>query len=215
MAPYLDHLLAWNYRVTKSSTQAPLCIEWYEEMYGGSYPGEILKPAFQGDVPAQLNALVGAAAKLQSIYGTWKVAYGDIYRIQRHADVAEFVDIPFDDAQPSLPCLGSHGPMGVVFTQYYTPAIQIPFVKTIKKHYGVVGLTYLGVFDVWRPGTRWHVVAIWPNGDPRSPHFFDQAKLLSECKLKPDLFDLDEVKSACRRSYHPGEVAARKLHNSL
>jgi penicillin amidase len=207
VAPYLDHLLAWNFRVTKTSTQAPLCIEWYEDLYGGTYPGEVLKPAFQGDVPAQLAALVNAAAKLQSIYGTWKVAYGDVYRIQRHADVAEFIDIPFDDAQPSLPCIGSHGPMGVVFTQYYTPPIQIPFVKTIKKHYGVVGLTYMGVFefaDKVRGGT---LLQFGASGDPRSPHFFDQAKLLSECKLKPDLFDWDEVKSACRRSYHPGEVA--------
>ena len=68
--------------------------------------------------------------------------------------------------------------MGVVFTQYYTPAIQIPFVKSIKKHYGVVGLTYLGVFefgDKVRGGT---LVQFGASGDPHSPHFFDQAKLL-------------------------------------
>jgi acyl-homoserine-lactone acylase len=206
VAPYLEHLLEWNYRVTKTSTQAPLCVEWYEELYGGSYPGEVLKPAFQGNVPLQLSALVQAAAKLQSIYGTWKVAYGDIYRIQRHADVAELIDIPFDDAQPSLACIGSHGPMGVVFTQYYTPAIQIPFVRSIKNHYGVVGLTYMGVFefgDKVRGGT---LVQFGASGDPRSPHFFDQARLLSDCKVKPELFDWDEVEATCRRSYHPGET---------
>ena len=206
VAPYLEHLLDWNYRVTQTSTQAPLCVEWYEELYGGNYPGEELKPGFQGNVPLQLSALVQAAAKLQSIYGSWKVAYGDIYRIQRHADVAEIIDIPFDDAQPSLPCIGSHGPMGVVFTQYYTPAIQIPFVKSIKNHYGVVGLTYLGVFEFGDKCTGGTLVQFGASGDPNSPHFFDQAKLLSECKVKPELFDWAEIQAACRRSYHPGET---------
>ena len=198
VAPYLAHLLEWDYRVTQQSTQAPLCVAWYEELYGGSYPGEILKPAYQGNVPLQLAALVQAAANLQTTYGSWKVPYGEIYRIQRHADVAELVDIPFDDAQPSLPSIGSHGPMGVIFTQYYTPVIQIPFVKSIKKHYGVVGLTYLGVFefgDKVRGGT---LVQFGESGDPRSPHFFDQAQLLSECKTKPELFDWDEIKTMCR-----------------
>ncbi|MBI2826031.1 MAG: penicillin acylase family protein [Planctomycetia bacterium] len=213
VAPYIEHLLAWNYRVTKESTQAPLCVAWYEEMYGATYPGETLKPAYQDNVRLQFEALVHAAAKLQATYGKWKVAYGDIYRIQRHADVAELFDIPFDDNVASLPCVGSHGPMGVVFTQYYSPSIRIPFVRTINNHYGVVGLTYLGVFefgDKVRGGT---LLQFGSSGDPRSPHFIDQAKLLSECKVKPDLFDWEEVLADARQSYHPGEtqpITARK-----
>ncbi len=205
VAPYLEHLLAWNYRVTKTSTQAPLCVEWYEEMYGATYPGETLKEAYQGNTSLQLSALVQAASKLQTTYGSWKVAYGDIYRIQRHANVAELFDIPFDDALPSLPCVGSHGPMGVVFTQYYSPTVQIPFVRALKKHYGVVGLTYLGVFEFGEKVRGGTLVQFGASGDPNSPHFFDQAKLLSDCKVKPELFDWDDVKAACRKVYHPGE----------
>jgi len=206
--PYLAHLLDWDFRVTQTSTQAPLCVEWYVELYGGNYPGEVMKAAYQGEVELQLAALVQAASKLQTTYGTWKVAYGDIYRIQRHANVAELIDIPFDDAQPSLPCIGSHGPMGVVFTQYYTPSIQIPFVKSIKNHYGVVGLTYLGVFEFGDKITGGTLLQFGSSGDPNSPHYFDQAKLLSECKVKPHLFYWDDVKAACRRPYHPGESSA-------
>ncbi|MES1213684.1 MAG: penicillin acylase family protein [Singulisphaera sp.] len=206
VAPYLKHLLDWDYRVTQESTQAPLCVEWYEEMYGGNYPGETLKPAYQGDTTLQLSALVQAASKLQTTYGSWKVAYGDVYRIQRHGDVAEIIDIPFDDSLPSLPCIGSHGPMGVVFTQYYTPTIQIPFVKSLKKHYGVVGLTYLGVFEFGEKITGGTLLQFGASGDPNSPHFFDQAQLLSECKTKPHLFYWDDVQAACRKPYHPGET---------
>jgi acyl-homoserine-lactone acylase len=43
------------------------------------------------------------------------------------------------------------------------------------------------------------------NGDPKSPHYFDQAELLSERKMKPELFTKKEVLSGALKSYHPGE----------
>jgi hypothetical protein len=43
------------------------------------------------------------------------------------------------------------------------------------------------------------------SGDPASPHFFDQAKLLHEKRLKPELFTKQQVLAGAVRSYHPGE----------
>ncbi|MEX0711812.1 MAG: penicillin acylase family protein [Pirellulales bacterium] len=204
-APYLEHLLGWNCRTTADSTQAALCVAWYEAMYGTIYPGETLQERFVNDVPLRFKALIDAAAKLRSIHGDWRVPWGDVYRIQRHADVADFINVPFDDSLPSLPCLGSHGPMGVVFTQYYTPTIRLPFGKNyLSKHYGVVGYTYTGVFEFGpriRGATLSHFGA---SGDPESPHYFDQAKLLSECRLKPELFYRADVLAGAKRSYSPG-----------
>lgn len=208
VGPYIEHLLAWNYRVTQTSTQAPLCVEWYEEMYGGNYPGEIIKPEFRDNIALQFQALERAASKLQTTYGKWQVAYGDIYRIQRPPNVAELFEIPFDDDKPSLPCIGSHGPMGVVFTCYYTPTIRIPLVRTSLKHYGVIGLTYLGVFEFGEKVTGGSLLQFGSSGDPKSPHFLDQAKLLSECKTKPALFDWEEIRADARRTYHPGDLTA-------
>ena len=50
---------------------------------------------------------------------------------------------------------------------------------------------------------RW--VHDWPppvgsSGDPKSPHFLDQAKLLSECKTKSALFEWDEIRADARRN---------------
>jgi len=205
VAPYLEHLLAWDRRVSAESTQAPLCVAWYDEMYGSGYPGETLKPHMVDNLPLQFKALLQAAAKLQGTFGTWKPAWGDIYRIQRHADVAEFLDIPFDDKVASLPCQGAHGPMGVVFTQYYTPSLHIPFVKTVKKRYGVVGLTYAGVFEFGDKVRGATVVQFGASADPKSPHFLDQAQLLSQKKFKPELFEWDEIKAASKLVYHPGQ----------
>lgn len=203
--PYIEHLLDWDCRVTHESTQAALCVAWYEQLYGNTYPGETLKERFVGDLPQQFRALVKAAAILRTTYGDWRVAWGDIYRIQRQANVADLVRVPFTDKEPSLPSAGAHGPMGVIFTQYYTPSINIPFVKSVKKHYGVIGYTYMGVFEFGERVQGATVVNFGASGDPRSPHYFDQAKLLSEQKLKPELFYWEDVLAGAKSVYQPGE----------
>jgi hypothetical protein len=98
--------------------------------------------------------------------------------------------------------------MGVVFTGYYTPTIRIPFVRTTIKHYGVIGLTYLGLFEFGDKVTGGSLLQFGASGDPKSPHFMDQGRLLSECKVKPSLFEWDEIRADARRTYHPGDVAS-------
>ena len=43
------------------------------------------------------------------------------------------------------------------------------------------------------------------SGDAKSPHYFDQAKLFSQRKLKTAWFYPDDVLANAQRSYHPGE----------
>ncbi len=90
MAPYLEHLLDWDCKGTIESTQATLCIAWYEELYGFGYPAETLKPQYVSNVPEQLKALVAAARKLENKFGDWKMPYGEVNRLQRHANVSDF-----------------------------------------------------------------------------------------------------------------------------
>lgn len=203
--PYLEHLLDWDCRSTHESTQATLCVAWYEQLYGGGYPGEQLKERFTDNMPLRFEALVKAAGDLRSMHGDWRVPFGETHRIQRHADVADLVNVPFDDRLPSLPCAGTHGPMGVIFTQYYTPTIRIPFVKTVSKHYGLIGYTYAGVFEFGERVQGATLVQFGASGDPRSPHFFDQAKLLSRQEFKPELFYWEDVISGAKSGYHPGQ----------
>jgi acyl-homoserine-lactone acylase len=203
--PFIEHLLDWDCRTSNESTQATLCVAWYQELYGGGYPGEQIKDRFVNDLPLRFEALAKAAADLQSTHGDWKVPWGQIYRIQRHANVADLVNVPFDDRRPSLPSAGAHGPMGVIFTQYYTPTIRVPFVKTVSKHYGVIGYTYVGVFEFGDRVRGATLVQFGASGDPKSPHYFDQAQLLSAQKLKPELFYWEDVLASARYGYHPGE----------
>jgi acyl-homoserine lactone acylase PvdQ len=204
--PYLEHLLAWDGRITAASTEATLCEAWYELLYGPGYPGETLRPEFEGNLAAQLNALVRTAEKLIDIHGRWTIPYGELFRIQRPSRVADLTDARFSDGRASLPSLGGHGPMGVAFTQYYSPTIAIPLVNAPKRRYALVGTSYLAAWEFAPEGVRGaSLVPFGTCGDPHSPHYFDQAKLLSEQRLKPEHFTEQQIARHAVRIYHPGE----------
>ena len=204
--PYLEHLLAWDAQITADSTAASLCHAWYEQMYGVTYPGEQLRELYRDNPRQQLEALVSTANRLRSMHGTWQVPYGKLYRSQRPPQIADLTDARFDDAAPSLKLLGGHGPMGVIFTQYYTPSLEIPFLISQRKRYGIVGTSYLATWDFSPSGVRGaSLVPFGTSGDPDSPHFFDQARLMSARQLKPELFTTQEVLTSAMQSYHPGE----------
>ena len=207
--PYFEHLLNWDGRSSVTSTQTTLCVAWYEEMYGVDYPGETLRARFEDDMPARFEALEHAAIRLLATHGDWRIAWGDVHRAQRPANVADLLDLPFDDDLPSLPCAGAHGPMGIIFTQYYTPVVRIPFVKTRRRHYGVIGYTYVAVYEFGERVRGASLVQFGASGDPQSPHYMDQATLLSQGKLKPELYYWEDVLADAKRSYRPGDLAPR------
>jgi acyl-homoserine-lactone acylase len=206
--PYLTHLLDWNCKGTVESTQATLCVAWYEELYGFGYPAETLKKEFVANVPEQFKALVTAAKKLESNFGKWRVPYGDVNRLQRHPDISDFYKIPYSDTLPSLPSAGMPGPPGVVFTMYFTPTIYFPPFKLMKNHYAVVGTSYLSIVEFGDRAKSKSLLQFGESGDPKSPHFFDQAALLSKKQLKESPLYWDEVESAAKRVYHPGDKPA-------
>jgi acyl-homoserine lactone acylase PvdQ len=207
--PYFRHLLDWDCRCSIHSTQATLCVAWYEQLYGVllSSTLETLRPEMLSDVSAQFQALITAATKLQSLYGSWKVPYGDVNRLQRHANIADFFDkIPFNDRLPSLPLAGVQGPVGAVFTVYYTP--PLPIMRPMMKRYAVVGSSYMASIEFTDRIKTKSLLQYGESGHADSPHFFDQAKLLSDRRLKEAWFYWDDVLAHAKQSYHPGEEVA-------
>jgi acyl-homoserine-lactone acylase len=204
--PYLDHLLAWDARITSGSTEATLCHAWYEQLYGMKYPGEEMLERYRDKPEAQLAALVRAAERLQGLHGTWQLPYVDLYRSQRIPQLSDLTDARFADNAPSQASLAGHGPMGVIFTQYYTPCLQIPFVISQRKRYGIVGTSYLATWEFRPDGVRGaSLVPFGTSGDPDSPHYFDQSELLANNKFKPELFTKQQVFAGAKQSYHPGK----------
>ncbi|REK11162.1 MAG: hypothetical protein DWQ37_14610 [Planctomycetota bacterium] len=198
--PLMDHLLDWNCKSSLDSTPTTLCVAWYEELYGRGYPVETLKPEFMGNYAKQLEALVTAAGKLESLYGDWRVKWGDVSRMQRHPDVTAAALVPFSDDKPSLPCAGVPGPLGVVFNTYYVP----PNNKH-KKQYGVVGHSFVGAYEFGDKVNASTILQFGTSSDPESPHYMDQAELYSKRQFKPAWFEWSDVLAHAQQSYHPGE----------
>ena len=95
--------------------------------------------------------------------------------------------------------------MGVIFTQYYTPSLKIPFIKTIRNRYALVGPTYLAAYE-FGPTFRGATVSVFgSSGDPQSPHFQDQAALLADGRMKDELFDWEQIAAGAAEKYHPGQ----------
>ncbi len=197
--PYFEHLCDWDCRSSLDSTQTTLCVLWYQNLYGQGYPVETLKPEFVDNPAAKFKALVAAGEALKALYGDWKVRWGEVSRMQRHANVTEYAKIPFTDAKPSLPCAGAPGPLGVVFNTYYVPPDQ-----RHKKQYGIVGGSFIGVYEFGDKVQAATILQFGQSADPNSPHFMDQAALYSKQQFKPAWFEWSDVLAHAKKSYHPG-----------
>ena len=201
-APYLNHLLDWDFKSSATSTQTTLCVQWYEELYGRGYPVETLKPEFVKDISARFRALVKAASKLEQTFGSWKVPYGDVHRLQRFENMPNAAAVPFSDNKPSLPQVGVRGPLGVAFTVYHTPTDPN---RDRKNRYAVVGASFMGVYEFGDRVKAKTYLHYGQSGNADSPHFFDQAYLLSNRQFKDAWFYWDDVMAHAKAVYHPGE----------
>ena len=95
--------------------------------------------------------------------------------------------------------------MGVALTQYYSPSVVIPLVISQRRRYAMVGASYMAAWQFTPAGVEGaSLVPFGASGDPLSSHYFDQAQLLSERRMKPERFTEQQVIRHAVRSYRPG-----------
>jgi acyl-homoserine lactone acylase PvdQ len=137
-----------------------------------------------------LQSLDAASDRLQADFGTWKTPWGDINRFQRLP--------PFSDAAPSIP---------VGFTSAVWGSLASfgarPYNGT-KKWYGTSGNSFVAVVEFGKQVRAMAVTAGGESGDPKSPHFNDQAKRYSTGGLREVYFYPAQLKGHTEKQYHPG-----------
>jgi acyl-homoserine-lactone acylase len=151
-----------------------------------------------------IRALEATLSDLVKTHGSWKVAWGEINRLQRiqGSQIDQQGQGAFRDDQPSLPIAGAPGPLGVVFNFYTVPQAGQ------KRRYGVAGHSFVAAVELAAQPNAKTILQFGESGDPTSPHWFDQAALYAKKQFKPSWYTQADVGAHSERRYHPGERAA-------
>ncbi|MEO8618116.1 MAG: penicillin acylase family protein [Sphingomicrobium sp.] len=205
LAEPLALLKGWDRRWGKDSEALTLAVHWGELMWarsmGKDRPTNVNEVAYDRMIasPAadKLAALTDAVAKLQSLYGDWRVPWGRINRFQRNDGA---VTQTFDDRKSSI-AVGFPsawwGSLASFGAQTYPGTIN---------RYGTSGNSFVAVVEFTPTGPKaMAVTAGGVNGDPASPHFGDQAQAYADGALIRVPFSAAEVSAQAIEIYRPGE----------
>uniref|UniRef100_Q02BF5 Penicillin amidase n=1 Tax=Solibacter usitatus (strain Ellin6076) TaxID=234267 RepID=Q02BF5_SOLUE len=141
----------------------------------------------------QIAALEQVKAALEAAWGTWKVPWGDVNRLQRvHTSGTEE---QFSDARPSVPVPGAPSFTGTIFT------FGTREVPGQKRMYGTVGDTYVSVVDFGKRPEAHSLLVLGESADRQSEHYADQAALYSTQHFKPAWFELGDIRKHTERKY--------------
>jgi acyl-homoserine-lactone acylase len=203
LAEQIALLRGWDYRWSVSSVPTSLAVYWGEEV-GRQAAADAKKPAPDDDdedaahdvvAAKRLKALAAASERLTADFGSWKTPWGEINRFQRlTGDIVQ----PFSDAGPSIP---------VGFTSSRWGSLASFGARTYpgtKKMYGTSGNSFVAVVEFGDRVRARAVTAGGESGDPKSPHFNDQAARYSTGDLRDVYFYRVDVERHADRRYRPG-----------
>jgi acyl-homoserine lactone acylase PvdQ len=145
--------------------------------------------------PDMLAALEKTKAGLESAWGTWRVPWGEVNRLQRVQ--SDGIEEPFSDSKPSVPVPGAPSFSGTVFT------FGTREVPGQKRAYGVTGDSYVAVVEFASSPLARSLLVNGESADSRSPHYTDQAGLYSAGKFKDAWFTLRDIRKHVERKYTP------------
>jgi len=194
-------LRGWDYRWSVASVPTTLAVFWGEEMWKNVRAGEwddslTLYDRIEASPPQRkLEALAAALSTIERDFGRWATPWGEINRFQRlTGDIVH----PFDDRAPSIPVGFPRGRWGSLASFDAAPR------NGSKRWYGTGGNSFVAVVEFGRDRVRARAVtAGGESGDPRSPHFNDQAVRYATGNLRDVYFYPAQLKGHTERVYRP------------
>jgi acyl-homoserine-lactone acylase len=195
-------LRGWDYRWGVQSVPNSLAVFWAEAMLAALPPEMRAQRTRLADhmerhltAEQKLAAFGEAVERLQRDFGRWDVPWGEINRFQRvTGDIVQ----PFSDAAPSI-AVGFPTALWGSLASFGAR----PYPGT-KRWYGNVGNSFVAVVEFGDKVRARAVSAGGESGDPRSPHFNDQAQLYADGDLREVYFYPEQLKGKTERVYRPG-----------
>ena len=178
-----DELSRWNHRSSNDSVAMTIFSLWNDR-------------TLRDEKLNVFTALTQVLDELQRDFGKWRVAWGELNRLQR---IDESRNEQFDDSRPSIAIPGVSGADGAVFTFYAAPNTGQ------KRRYSVAGASYVSVVEFAPKVRALSIHTFGASGNPNSKHFMDQSVLYARGEFKPSWLTLEEIKANLEASYRPGE----------
>jgi acyl-homoserine-lactone acylase len=201
LAAQVELLRHWDYRWSAQSVATALAALWGDELWDqaehdaiGTGLSVIDFIASRVSAEHKLAALATVSARLEHDFGDWHVAWGEINRFQRlNDDISQtFVDagasIPVgftSERWGSLASYGAHRHEGT------------------SRYYGTNGNSFVAIVEFGAQVSARAVTAGGESGDPKSPHFNDQATRYAEGRLREVYFYPAQLVGHTERAYHP------------
>jgi len=196
-------LKTWDLRWSAASTETSLAVFWGEALWAKSAAQarkdgvSVYRYMAERTTPAQkLAALAEASDRLTSDFGDWRTPWGQINRFQRNDGA---IVQTFDDAKPSIAVPFASGQWGSLAS---FGAKRYPGTK---RYYGTSGNSFVAVVEFGPKVKALAVSAGGESGDPKSPHFLDQAQRYADGNLRPVYFHPEELSGHVERVYRPGQ----------
>ncbi|MDE2488094.1 MAG: penicillin acylase family protein [Alphaproteobacteria bacterium] len=206
LADQIAVLRSWDYRWGVGSVPTALAVFWGDELWKTIPASRAFRLETFEDVAEhvsahdKLQALAEASDRLTRDFGAWKTPWGEINRFQR---IDDSIAPRHDDAAPSIPVGFTSSLWGSL------AAFGAERYPGTKKLYGYKGNSFVAVVEFGPQVRAYAVTAGGESGDPKSPHFDDEAERYATGKLREVYFWPDQLKGHVEATYHPGEPGLR------
>ncbi len=200
----VDSLSQWNYYSAANSVATTLAYDWAQNLMPSLqkvYIDQGEKDQVQNTIEFAQNAsalallepLQKTLNQLNSKFGKWQMPWGEINRFQR---LTGNMQESYNDQLPSYPVAFGSGMWGQL------PSYRSASYNTLKR-YGTSGNSFVCAVEFGPRLKAKSILAGGNSGDPKSPHFNDQAEMYSKGQFKDVLFYKEDVQANAKRIYKP------------
>lgn len=203
LAGAINTLKNWNMTTGKESVAMTLAHFYGMQLYrdGGnpqSLRGNELFDFYGTGLPYanRLSIFKTAFDQLVKDFGTWEVPWGEYNRFQR---LSGDINLQYDDDQTSIPVGMTTSRWGAL------AAFGARAAENTKRIYGYRGNSFVAMVEFGDKVKAKSMLAGGQSGDPKSPHFDDQAQRYADRQFKDVAFYREDVEKRTVAKYHPGE----------
>lgn len=203
MKTAVNLLKNWDFTVSKKSAAMTIS-QYYLNTYikSGKVPGglqfmeRVEYMASKSPAKERIELFSESLNALKNDFGSVNTAWGEFNRYQR---IDGDINQKFNDALPSIPIGMASGEWGAL------ASFGTRKGENTKRQYGVSGNSFVAVVEFGDKVRAKTMLAGGQSGDPKSPHFDDQAQRYADREFKTVVYYREDVLKRAKSSYHPGK----------